>query len=383
MRRLFLVLSIATLAAPQLLAKADAKPYEEISVTRLPTDLDHPWGIAVIDERRALVTEKSGQLKIVDYHSGRTTAVTGVPEVFYKAQGGLLDVALDPNFAANNTIYLSYSEAAASSKLAGTAVGKGVLKGAKLTNFKRIWQQQPKVSGPLHFGSRLSFGPKGHLFITTGDRYHAKEQAQKLDNHLGKVIRILPDGSIPKDNPFVGVANALDDIWSYGHRNVQGADHHPQTGELWTGEHGAQGGDEINITKAGLNYGWPVITHGIDYDGSKIGEGRFKKGMQQPLYYWNPSIAPCGLIIYSGKMFTSWQHDVLVTSLKFAHLARLSVAPSGKVTEEKLLTDLKMRMRDIAEAPDGSLLIVFDQKNAPLVHVTKKGRPAAVKSKKK
>ena len=356
----------------QLYATPQKTNQSVVVVEKIPANLSFAWGIVPLASNSVLVTEKVGKLKRVDLKTGKSEVITGVPEVYYKGQGGLLDIALDPDFKTNKLIYLSYAELDKKTNKSGTAVGRGKLVGSTLKNFERIWQQTPKIDSPLHFGSRLSFSPKGHLFITTGDRYYNMQDAQTLNNHLGKVIRIWPDGSIPQDNPFLKKKGALKDIWSYGHRNVQGAAHHPVTGQFYSGEHGAKGGDEINLTRAGKNYGWPVITHGVDYSGEKIGEGRFKKGMEQPIHFWNPSIASCGMIIYSGKMFEEWKHDFIVTSLKLTHLSRISIGKDGSVSEEKMMDNIDMRMRDVAEAPDGSLLIVFDQEAGPIFRVSKK-----------
>src|SRR5215470_9794541 len=251
--------------------------------------LDHPWGLAFLPDGRALVTERPGRLRIVERSGAVSPPIAGVPAVVAKGQGGLLDVALDPQFAKDHLIYLSYAEAGEGG--AGTAVARARLEGQRLEGLQVIYRQQPKVTGWMHFGSRLVFARDGTLFITQGERFSYRDRAQDLSVDLGKIVRLNPDGSIPRDNPFVGRAGARPEIWSYGHRNVQAAVLHPDTGQLWTVEHGARGGDELNHPEAGKNYGWPVISYGTHYSFLKIGEGTAKEGMEQPVYYWDPVIA--------------------------------------------------------------------------------------------
>src|SRR5689334_22694103 len=267
--------------------------------------LDHPWGLAFLPDGRALVTERPGLLRLIDRDGAVSPPIEGVPAVVAQGQGGLLDVALDPQFAQNHRIYLSYAEAGEGG--AGTAVARARLDGQRLEALQVIYRQQPKVQGELHFGSRLVFARDGTLFITQGERFSYRDRAQDLSVDLGKIVRLNADGSIPRDNPFVGRAGARPEIWSYGHRNVQAAALHPVTGQLWTVEHGARGGDELNHPEAGKNYGWPVITYGVDYSGAKIGEGTAKAGMEQPVYYWDPVIAPSGAVFYTGDAFPAWK----------------------------------------------------------------------------
>src|SRR5512139_2360510 len=261
--------------------------------------LEHPWGLAFLPDGRMLVTERPGRLRLVSKDGRVSAPLAGLPAVQARGQGGLLDVALDPRFAENRLVYLSYADAS-DGGTAGTAVARGRLGEGGIEDARVIYRQRPKVSGSNHFGSRLVFARDGTLFVTQGERYAYRDAAQDLASGLGKIVRIHPDGTVPADNPFVGRAGAQPEIWSYGHRNVQGAALHPETGQLWVVEHGPRGGDEVNTPEAGKNYGWPVITYGAEYWGPKIGEGTAKPGMEQPLYYWDPVIAPSGLLFYTG-----------------------------------------------------------------------------------
>ena len=286
-------------------------------------------------------------------------------------QGGLLDIAIDPEFVTNQLVYLSYSEAGNGG--AGTAVARGKLTNDGLENVEVIWRQVPKVSGGNHFGSRLVFARDGTLFITTGERFQYRDSAQTLTNTLGKVVRVNRDGTIPSDNPFVKQKGALPEIWSYGHRNMQGATLHPETGQLWTIEHGAQGGDELNLDLAGKNYGWPVITWGIDYSGAKIGEGTTKPGMEQPNYYWVPSIAPSGLLYYTGDAFPQWKGSFFMGALKWQGLSRLQPGPDGSFTEERFQDKaIKHRIRDVRQGPDGAIYLLVDASDGEILRISPK-----------
>lgn len=321
--------------------------------------LQFPWSLAFLPDGRLLVTERPGRLRIVAADGSLSAPIAGLPPVYANGQGGLLDVALDPAYADNHRIYFSYAEPDFFG-MAGTAVARAVLGDGVLTQLEVIYRQEPKAEGNAHFGSRLAFAPDGTLFITQGERYLHRDGAQTLDNDYGKVVRINPNGSVPLDNPFVRHAGARPEIWSYGHRNVQGAAIHPQTGELWTHEHGAMGGDEINLDRAGRNYGWPVITWGRDYDGTAIGVGTTKDGMEQPLHYWDPSIAPSGMAFYAGKAFPKWRGSLFVGSLKFRFLDRLELDGTKVVREERLLTELGERIRDVRVGPDGFVYVATD-----------------------
>jgi glucose/arabinose dehydrogenase len=286
--------------------------------------------------------------------------------VHARGQGGLLGVALDPAFEKNRRIYFSYAEPGEGG--AGTAVARARLGEGRLEDVSVIFRQRPKVDGSNHFGSRLVFGRDGTLYITLGERNQG-ERSQKLDEHLGKVVRINPDGSVPGDNPFVRRSGALPETWSYGHRNIQGATLHPGTGALWTVEHGAQGGDEVNTPRPGRNYGWPVITYGVDYGGGRIGEGTRKAGMEQPVHYWDPSIAPSGMVFYTGERYPGWRGDLFVGSLKFGLVSRLDLDGDRVVREERLFEDFDPRVRDIVQGPDGLFYLLTDESDGEIVRV--------------
>jgi glucose/arabinose dehydrogenase len=282
-------------------------------------------------------------------------------------QGGLLDVALDPAFDSNRLVYLSYSEPGANGT-AGTAALRGRLGVTGLEDVQVIYRQEPKVAGGNHFGSRLVFARDGKLFITQGERFNYRDQAQDLGSLLGKIVRINPDGSVPSDNP-IKQAGARPEIWSYGHRNVQAAAIHPETGQLWTVEHGAMGGDELNHPEAGKNYGWPVITYGLDYSGARIGVGAAKDGMEQPVYYWDPVIAPSGMLFYTGDKFPEWRNNIFVGGLASNALVRL-VLENGRVTkEERYLHDLHERIRDVQQGTDGYIYVITDNVNGRILRV--------------
>ncbi len=282
----------------------------EVRVTTFADGLTEPWGLAALPDGGFLVTEKKGDLHYVTADGKLSEPLKGVPKVDDRGQGGLLDVALDPQFQQNRLVYISYSEPGEGGN--STAVARGVLSadGLALTDLRVIFSQKPKVRSTKHFGSRLVFDKEGHLFIGLGERSEEqfRTQAQDLNSHLGKVVRIFPDGSVPKDNPFVDRAGALPEIWSYGHRNIQGAALNPETGELWTNEHGPRGGDEINRPQPGRNYGWPVVSYGVNYDGTPVGTGKQKaEGMEEPLYHWTPVIGASGMLFYTGSAFPDWK----------------------------------------------------------------------------
>lgn len=339
-----------------------ATPKPDASVYRVDvvaSGLEFPWSLAFLPDGRMLVTERPGRLRIIASDGTLSAPLRGVPAVHSTRQGGLLDVVLDPAFSDNRLVYLSYAEPG-DDGTAGTAVARGVLADGALEAVEVIYRQVPKVEGPAHFGSRLAFAPDGTLFVTQGDRYSQKDGAQTLDNDFGKTVRINPDGSVPADNPFVKTPGARPEIWSYGHRNMQGAAIHPATGQLWTHEHGAMGGDEINLDLPGRNYGWPVITWGINYNGLPIGEGTEKAGMEQPLTYWKPSIAPSGMAFYTGDRLPAWRGNLFVGSLKFAYLVRIELDGTRVVAQHKLLEDRHARIRSVRNGPDGYLYVTTD-----------------------
>jgi aldose sugar dehydrogenase len=323
--------------------------------------LAFPWGMAFLPDGRLIVTERPGRLRLVA-RDGKVSAPLGnVPQVAAGGQGGLLDVALSPDFASSRTVFISFAERREGG--AATTVARARLvpdgDGGRLDAVEVVFRQQPAAIGPMHFGSRLAFAPDGNLFVTLGER-NQRDRAQDLGTHYGKVVRIRPDGSVPPDNPLVGKAGARPEIWSWGHRNPQAAAIHPTTGKLWTVEHGARGGDEVNIPLAGKNYGWPVITYGRDYSGLKIGEGTAKAGMEQPVYYWDPSIAPSGMAFYTGSLFPEWKGNLFVGALRGQALHRLVLDGERVVGEEVLLGDLGERIRDVRSGPDGALWLLTD-----------------------
>jgi glucose/arabinose dehydrogenase len=343
-----------------------------VDVQTVAKGLEHPWGLGFLPDKRMLVTERPGRLRLVRADGGVSEPLTGVPRVFASGQGGLLDVALSPTFDKDRLVYLSFAEPGEGG--AGTAVARGRLGEAGLEKTQVIWRQQPKVSGANHWGSRIVFRRDGTLFVTLGERFNYSERAQDLSVTIGKIVRIDPEGSAPRDNPFVNRDGARPEIWSYGHRNVQAAALHPESGQLWTVEHGARGGDELNHPEAGKNYGWPVISYGTHYSFLRIGEGTAKRGMEQPVYYWDPVIAPSGMVIYSGDLFAGWKNDFLIGSLTPGLLVRL-VMKDGKVAhEERYLGELRERIRDVRQAPDGSLYLLTDSRNGRVLRLTPAGK---------
>jgi glucose/arabinose dehydrogenase len=343
-------------AARDLIVRTEAG---SVKLTEVASGLQNPWSLAFLPDGRMLVTERAGRLRIVGRDGSVSAPIAGVPEVHARGQGGLLDVAVSPNFADDKLIVFSYAEPTAGG--ARTAVARARLdaEGLRLEDVRRIFAQNEDPSGNHHWGSRLVFAPDGTLFVTLGDRFHPRERAQALDSHIGKVVRITMDGSAPADNPLVGRSDARPEIWSWGHRNVQGAALHPQTGELWTHEHGPQGGDEINRTRAGLNYGWPEVTYGREYvTGRKIGEGTAGDGVEPPVLQFTPSIAPSGMAFYTGDVFPQWKGSLFVGALKFQLVARLVLDGDRVVHEERILTELGRRIRDVRQGPEGHLWLL-------------------------
>ena len=333
--------------------------------------LNHPWAMTFLPGEpagRMLVTERAGTMRIVAADGKVGAPLAGVPAVHAVGQGGLLDVVAAPDFAQSRSIYFSFAQPI--SGRARTAVASAQLGDGKLENVKVIFAQADIVGGGGHFGSRIVIAKDGSLFITTGERYSEKDKSQSLETHLGKVIHINADGSAPKDNPFVNTPNARKEIWSYGHRNMQGAAVHPVTGKLWTSEHGPQGGDEINVPLAGKNYGWPVIGYGIDYSGLRMHESSAKAGMEQPIHYWVPSIAPSGMAFYTADRFPQWKNSLFVGALAAQHLARLTVDGEKVIAEERLLANRKERFRDVRQGPDGYIYALTDEANGKILRVS-------------
>ena len=352
-RSVYPALSIAVLLGlPAAAFPAQAQTFESsagrLRVVTVARGLSHPWSLAFLPSGRMLVTERPGRLRIVTRNGGVGAPVRGLPRIAVSGQGGLLDVVADPDFARNRTIFFSFSEPGGSG--AGTAVARARLDGNALTGLKIIFRMVPKSRGGRHFGSRIVVARDGTLFVTLGERGQ-RDRAQDTSIHRGQVIRIWKNDSIPKDNPFVGRKGFRPEIWSYGHRNPQGAALHPVTGQLWIHEHGARGGDEVNIPKAGRNYGWPIIAYGRHYWGGRIGEGTSKPGLEQPVHYWDPSIAPSGMAFVTGPVFSAWRGDLLVGALSYRMLVRLRFDGTKPVQEERLLEAMDERIRDVRIGP--------------------------------
>ncbi|KJK05854.1 Soluble aldose sugar dehydrogenase YliI precursor [compost metagenome] len=370
--------SLLTAALLPLLA--DAAPERSfkseegsVTVSTLAEGLRHPWALAFLpDSKGILVTERPGNLRIVSPEGKVGAPLAGVPEVWATGQGGLLDVVLSPTFKQDRMVYLSYAEGGGEEGKAGTAVGRGRLSAdlAKLEDFNVIFRQQPKLSTSNHFGSRLVFDRDGYLFIALGEN-NQRPTAQDLDKLQGKVVRILPDGTVPKDNPFVGQDNVRPEIWSFGHRNQQGAALNPWTGELWTNEHGPRGGDEINLPKPGKNYGWPIATHGINYTLLPIPEaqGEHVDGMVDPHHVWEKSPAISGMAFYDNPRFNAWNQSVFIGALLSQELIRLQLDGDNVVHEERLLGELNARIRDVRVGPDGYLYLLTDAEDGALLKV--------------
>lgn len=374
------LIALAAVAVFSLARPADAQQAQRFStgkadivVETVARGLENPWSLAFLPDGRMLVTERPGRLRIIGQGGAVSAPLEGVPEVAATGQGGLLDVILGPDFVTSRLIYMSFAEPGEGGAN-GTAVARGKLSsdGRRIEALAVIFSQKPKIASRLHFGSRLAFGTDGKLYATTGERFGNRDMAQGLDNHLGKVIRVNPDGSVPDDNPFVGQAGALPEIFSYGHRNPQGLTVHPVTGRLWLHEHGARGGDEINLPEAGKNYGWPVISYGVHYSGARIGEGTAKPGMEQPIHYWDPSIAPSGMAFYHQGAIPAWEGNLFVGALAGQHLARLEIEGERVTGEEKLFADLGARFRDVRMGPDGHLYVLTDSDEGRLLRI----RPA-------
>ncbi|MFP6704867.1 MAG: PQQ-dependent sugar dehydrogenase [Alphaproteobacteria bacterium] len=345
----------------------DSEHYR-LEVTTVVDGLGSPWGLAFLPKGRMIVTERVGGIRIVTLTGKLSPRLSGTPEVYDLNQGGMLDVAVDPEFSVNNFIYFSFAEPGLGG--GGTAVARArlVVAGNRLDDMEVIFRQTPKSHGGRHFGSRLVFSRDGKLFITLGERGQ-RDRAQDFTINRGNVVRIRPDGTVPNDNPFVSKPGYRSEVWSYGHRNPQGAAMHPKTGRLWIHEHGAMGGDEINIPLPGLNYGWPVIAYGQHYSGNKIGDGTHKKGMEQPIYYWDPSIAPSGMAFYTGDVFPKWRGNLFVGALKFRLLVRLTLKGETIVKEEHLLKGFGERIRDVRQGPDGLLYLLTDSNDGRILRV--------------
>ena len=341
-----------------------------IKVEAVATGLSHPWGLAFLPDGRMLVTERRGTLRIVSKDGAISQPLSGVPTVFASGQGGLLDVAIDPDFKSNGLVYLTYAEPGEGG--ASTAAARGKLGETGLEDVKVIFSQEPKVGGGNHFGSRLAFAPDGTLFITLGERF-TFETAQDLSKDLGKIVRINPDGSIPKDNPFVGRHDARPEIWSYGHRNAQGAAIHPKTGKLWETELGPLGGDELNIPEAGKDYGWPVVSWGIHYDGRPIPEPPTHPEFADAIYHWTPVISPSGITFYTADAIPAWRGDLLIAGLSSAAIVRLTLDGEKVAAEERI--PMGARIRDVVQGPDGAVYALTDEDDGKILRLTLENSP--------
>jgi glucose/arabinose dehydrogenase len=364
------LLALSTPLTAQITKAPAKKTKQAIKVETFAKGLVHPWGLAFLPDGRLLVTERPGRVRLVDKDGRLSAPLAGVPKVHASGQGGLLDVQIAPDFATSGAVYLSYAEPRDGTRN-GTSLARGKLvadgAGGRLEDVKVIFRQEPSYASSNHFGSRIVFTRDGSLFLTLGDRYSARDEAQNPANHLGKLVRLTADGSPYTGNPKK--PGWRPEIWSIGHRNVQGAALHPQSGKLWTIEHGARGGDEINVPEAGKNYGWPVITYGRDYSFLKIGEGTAKPGLEQPIYYWDPSIAPSGAAFYTGDRFPEWKGNLFVGALAGQALHRLVLDGEKIVGEEKLLVDLGERIRDVRNGPDGVLWLLTDSPEGRVLRV--------------
>jgi glucose/arabinose dehydrogenase len=343
----------------------------DVRVETVARGLSHPWSLAFLPDGRMIVTERPGRLRIVARDGKLSPAVEGVPKVFASGQGGLLDIVLDRGFAQNRTVYISYAEPYDGG--GRTAVARATLDAGetpRLTDVKVIYRQQGPASRGNHFGSRIVQTADDNLFVTNGEHFTDRDLAQTLDNDLGKIVRITPHGDAPKDNPFVGKQGARPEIWSYGHRNPQGLTLNPADGSLWEQEHGAMGGDEINLIAPGKNYGWPKVSFGVNYDGSPVGTGKAHlAGVTDPLWHWTPSIAPSGMTFYTGDLFPQWKGSLFNGALKFKLLSRLEIEDGKPVKEERLLQGLEERIRDVRQGPDGALYLVTDNSAGRVLRV--------------
>jgi glucose/arabinose dehydrogenase len=364
MSRIFYCLTLCCL----LVACGRPAAAVEYRIEPLAEGLEHPWSIAVLPDGRMLVTERAGRLRIIRDGRLLDEPVRGVPEAFVRSQAGLFEVLLDPDYATNGWIYLSLAHGDA--QASGTRVVRGRLDGNEFTDQQVIFDIQPPRDTPVHYGGRMAFLGDGTLAIGLGDGFDYREAAQRLDSHTGTIVRIRSDGSVPDDNPFVGEEGAQPEIYSYGHRNVQGLVFDPAAGRLWAHEHGPRGGDEVNIVVAGRNYGWPVATFGVDYSGARISPYTSRPGMEDPVLHWTPSIAPSGMALYRGAQFPEWDGDLLVTALVAREVRRLELEGDRVVAQEPLFAEVGERLRDVKVAPDGALLLLTDSPRGRVLRIS-------------
>ena len=371
-------LTVAILLAASFLIATSTRGQEqafgssagELEVRTIARGLVHPWALTFLPDGKMLVTERPGRMRLVTAEGQVSPPLKGVPEVWASGQGGLLDVVADKSFAQNKTIYFCYAERSDGGGRTTVARAKLNDGSGRFDEVKVIFRQQGPLSSGNHYGCRIAQADDGNLFVALGDHFTHRDQAQNLGNHLGKIVRIAPDGSVPAGNPFAGRANAKPEIWSYGHRNVQALAINPATAEPWEIEHGPRGGDEVNVAGKGKNYGWPVIGYGIDYSGAKIHDATAKDGMEQPLKYWVPSIAPSGMAFYTGKLFPKWNGSLFTGALRGAMLVRLTLNGNTVTSEERLLQNLHERIRDVRQGPDGALWLLTDSSNGRVLRVT-------------
>ncbi|NMH88617.1 PQQ-dependent sugar dehydrogenase [Flavivirga algicola] len=365
MRTIFSILSIIFMSCMSCAQQTESEVKAETSTTNKYTtvavvsDLNIPWGMAFLQDGSMLITEKTGEL--IHFKNGTKTNIEGVPEIYLRGQGGLMDIKLHPDYENNGWIYISYASPEGEGNGGNTAILRAKLDNNTLVDKKVLYKAEPNTKGGRHWGSRIEFDNEGYLYFSVGDRANRDVNPQDITRDCGKIYRLNDDGSIPKDNPFINTANAKTAIYSYGHRNPQGMTKNPSTGEIWINEHGPQGGDEINIVQKGKNFGWPVISYGINYDGTAFTDITEKEGMEQPLFYWVPSIAPSGMTFISSDKYPDWKGSTLVGSLKFEYLERLVLENNKVVKREKLFEDIG-RVRNVIEAPDGYIYVAVEGK---------------------
>lgn len=363
------VLPLAAQAQEGEVVRSEAATFR---LSTFATGLERPWGAALLPDGRLLVTERPGRLRVVGTDGAVSAPLGGVPPVEAARQGGLLDVALAPDFAATRELFLCHAMLVQGGALTRLTRARLAADSSRLEAVEPVLDAAPpQASGRMHYGCRIAFGRDGHLFLSTGDRFAVKERAQRLDDLAGKVLRLTRDGRVPADNPFVGRQGARPEIWSYGHRNPQGLALNPWTGSLWEAEFGARGGDEVNLIRPGANYGWPIVSHGVDYDGSPIGTGRqAAPGLVEPIFHWTPSVSPSGIAFYDGSAFPAWRGSLFLAALNPPGLVRLATEGDRVIGEERLLFDRRIRMRDVVVAADGALLILTDEARGRILRLS-------------
>lgn len=359
---IFLLASTALAQKPTVTTEAG-----DVEIETLAENLDHPWGMVFLPDNRLLFTERAGTLRILDTDHQVSEPLEGVPDVFARNHGGMLDVALDPDFDQNNYVYLSYSEPG-EDNMATTSLGRGTLQDNELQDFEVIFRMEPQIEGEMHFGGRIIFDPQGRVFLTLAERFQF-DPAQDTSNHLGTIVRINPDGSVPQDNPFVEDPQARNEIWSFGHRNIESAAIDPQTGTFWVAEMGPMGGDEFNRIQPGKNYGWPEVSWGKHYDGEDIPDPDTRPEFEDAEIIWTPTISPSGMIFYTGEMFPEWQDNALIGGLTSTGLVRVRV--NGEEAREVERIPLGVRTRDVLQAHDGSVWVLTDQDNGKILRLKK------------